>query len=29
MGSDLNRGFEQAVWRDGSVDEGLDSLLDT
>ncbi|GAA5843549.1 hypothetical protein JCM5353_005452 [Sporobolomyces roseus] len=29
MGSDLNRGFEEAVWRDGSVDEGLDSLLDT
>ncbi|GAA5884751.1 hypothetical protein JCM16303_005259 [Sporobolomyces ruberrimus] len=29
IGSDLNRGFEQAVWRDASVDEGLDSLLDT
>ncbi|GAA5894738.1 hypothetical protein JCM5296_002269 [Sporobolomyces johnsonii] len=29
LGSDLNRGFEQAVWRDGSVDEGLDALLDT
>ncbi|GAA5889479.1 hypothetical protein JCM6882_007046 [Rhodosporidiobolus microsporus] len=29
MGSDLNRGFPQAVWREGSVDEGLDALLDT
>ncbi|GAA5991864.1 hypothetical protein JCM5350_002731 [Sporobolomyces pararoseus] len=29
IGSDLNRGFEQAIWRDGSIDEGLDSLLDT
>ncbi|GAA6015653.1 hypothetical protein JCM11491_007185 [Sporobolomyces phaffii] len=29
IGSDLNRGFEQLVSRDGSVDEGLDSLLDT
>ncbi|GAA5948851.1 hypothetical protein JCM3765_003926 [Sporobolomyces pararoseus] len=29
IGSDLNRGFEQATWRDGSIDEGLDSLLDT
>ncbi|GAA6028825.1 hypothetical protein JCM8097_007413 [Rhodosporidiobolus ruineniae] len=29
MGSDLNYGFEQATWRDGSVDEGLDALLDT
>ncbi|GAA6009996.1 hypothetical protein JCM10207_007511 [Rhodosporidiobolus poonsookiae] len=29
MGSDLNFGFEQATWRDGSVDEGLDALLDT
>ncbi|GAA5952093.1 hypothetical protein JCM21900_006248 [Sporobolomyces salmonicolor] len=28
LGSDLNRGFEQAVWREGSVDEGLDALLD-
>ncbi|GAA5827356.1 hypothetical protein JCM11251_003779 [Rhodosporidiobolus azoricus] len=29
MGSDLNRGFEEAVWRKGEVDEGLDALLDT
>ncbi|GJN90006.1 hypothetical protein Rhopal_003001-T1 [Rhodotorula paludigena] len=29
LGSDLNYGFEQAVWRDGSVDEGLDALLET
>ncbi|BGP25699.1 decapping endonuclease targeting mRNA [Rhodotorula toruloides] len=29
MGSDLNRGFREAVWRDGGVDEGLDALLDT
>jgi RAT1-interacting protein len=29
MGSDLNRGSDQAVWRDASVDEGLDALLDT
>ncbi|GAA5920289.1 hypothetical protein JCM1841_003025 [Sporobolomyces salmonicolor] len=29
LGSDLNKGFEQAVWREGSVDEGLDALLDT
>ncbi|GAA5839329.1 hypothetical protein JCM9279_005907 [Rhodotorula babjevae] len=28
LGSDLNVGFERAVWRDGSVDEGLDALLD-
>ncbi|GAA5922870.1 hypothetical protein JCM3775_006164 [Rhodotorula graminis] len=28
LGSDLNVGFESAVWRDGSVDEGLDALLD-
>lgn len=27
VGSDLNKGFEQAVWRDGTVDEGLDALL--
>lgn len=29
IGSDLNWGFERAVWRDGSVDEGLDALLDS
>ncbi|GAA5933211.1 hypothetical protein JCM10213_001222 [Rhodosporidiobolus nylandii] len=29
LGSDLNHGFERATWRDGSVDEGLDALLDT
>jgi len=28
LGSDLNVGFKRAVWRDGSVDEGLDALLD-
>ncbi|GAA5987321.1 hypothetical protein JCM10908_001908 [Rhodotorula pacifica] len=28
LGSDLNRGFEHVVWRDGSVDEGLDALLE-
>ncbi|SGZ12437.1 BQ5605_C028g10505 [Microbotryum silenes-dioicae] len=27
IGSDLNTGFEQAVWRDDSGDEGLDALL--
>jgi hypothetical protein len=27
IGSDLNKGFEAAVWRDGTVDEGLDALL--
>lgn len=27
LGSDLNKGFEAAVWRDGTVDEGLDALL--
>ncbi|SCV73445.1 BQ2448_7371 [Microbotryum intermedium] len=29
LGSDLNTGFEQAVWRDDRCDEGLDALLDT
>ncbi|BGP41226.1 decapping endonuclease targeting mRNA [Rhodotorula kratochvilovae] len=29
LGSDLNFGFERAVWRDGTVDEGLDALLDS
>lgn len=29
LGSDLNVGFDRAVWRDGTVDEGLDALLDT
>ncbi|GAA5864828.1 hypothetical protein JCM8547_009244 [Rhodosporidiobolus lusitaniae] len=29
QGCDLNQGFEQATWRDSSVDEGLDALLDT
>ncbi|GAA5867011.1 hypothetical protein JCM3774_003755 [Rhodotorula dairenensis] len=28
LGSDLNRGFEQHVYRDGTVDEGLDALLE-
>ncbi|SCZ95270.1 BZ3500_MvSof-1268-A1-R1_Chr11-2g03396 [Microbotryum saponariae] len=27
IGTDLNTGFEQAVWRDDSGDEGLDALL--
>ncbi|KAK4050624.1 decapping endonuclease targeting mRNA [Microbotryomycetes sp. JL201] len=26
---DLNKGFEECIWRDESVDEGLDALLDT
>ncbi|CDR39788.1 RHTO0S04e09472g1_1 [Rhodotorula toruloides] len=29
MGSDLNKGFGEAVWRNGVVDEGLDALVDT
>ncbi|KAM0748120.1 RAI1-domain-containing protein [Meredithblackwellia eburnea MCA 4105] len=29
LGADLNTGFEECVWRDDTVDEGLDSLLDT
>ncbi|KAI5475564.1 RAI1-like domain containing protein [Pseudohyphozyma bogoriensis] len=29
IGVDLNQGFEECVWRDGSVDEGLDALLNT
>ncbi|GAA5926765.1 uncharacterized protein JCM15063_000364 [Sporobolomyces koalae] len=29
LGSNLNQGFHEAVWRDGTVDEGLDSLLDS
>ncbi|KAK4335761.1 Decapping nuclease, partial [Rhodotorula toruloides] len=29
VGSDLHRGFGEAVWRDGGVDEGLDALVDT
>ncbi|BGP33246.1 decapping endonuclease targeting mRNA [Rhodotorula toruloides] len=29
MGSDLNKGFGEAFWRDGGVDEGLDALVDT
>ncbi|ORY84632.1 RAI1 like PD-XK nuclease-domain-containing protein [Leucosporidium creatinivorum] len=28
LGCDLNEGFEEAVWRDGGTDEGLDALLD-
>ena len=28
LGADLNRGFEHCSWRDGTVDEGLDGLLD-
>ncbi|GAA6061531.1 hypothetical protein JCM10212_004521 [Sporobolomyces blumeae] len=29
LGQDLNTGFDEAVWRDGTVDEGLDALLKT
>lgn len=28
LGADLNQGFEKCCWRDGTVDEGLDGLLD-
>ncbi|BGP56353.1 decapping endonuclease targeting mRNA [Rhodotorula sphaerocarpa] len=28
-GADLNVGYEEAVWRDGTVDEGLDALLES
>lgn len=28
LGSDLNRGFHQQVTRDGTIDEGLDALLE-
>lgn len=28
LGVDLNRGFEECRWRNGTVDEGLDGLLD-
>lgn len=29
LGVDLNQGFEDCCWRDGSVDEGLDALVDS
>lgn len=29
LGVDLNHGYEDCTWRDDSVDEGLDALLDT
>lgn len=28
LGVDLNRGFQDCIWRDGNLDEGLDGLLD-
>ncbi|GAA5822437.1 hypothetical protein JCM3770_000270 [Rhodotorula araucariae] len=29
LGSDLNFAFDRAAWRDASIDEGLDALLDS
>lgn len=29
MGVDLNTGLDECTWRDGSVDEGLDALLES